>query len=306
MTVFIDRTYDVTEESGHFYITADDEIIRNYAYPTSRQARRTAERFTASNTLWKGVFEIEGRIAEALADQPWPYGSTCVNQGTDTDPTWLLTEPYRNDDDAVRIVNPDPTGRVQITVYTRDLYETACRIAGFEPDDDDHIKHDYHECKHGHYVPDDTTPENAVKIRLGFRRSIGLAIEHGNELRERADRLEAAGLLLDTYTRDQYKAACQVMGIEPLTDGRVMLTVTVDVVKDMGIELVGPNVPMDDVATSLAYRRAMGMDWAMATTDKETPESGDNITTFDEMYWAMATTDKKTPNDVEKNAGDGK
>jgi len=65
MTVFIDRTYDVTEESEHYYITADDEIIRNYAYPTSRQARRTAERFTASNTLWKVVFEIEGPAIEA-------------------------------------------------------------------------------------------------------------------------------------------------------------------------------------------------------------------------------------------------
>jgi hypothetical protein len=270
--MFIDRTYGVSEESGQFYVTADGETIRKYVYPTSRQAQRTADRLTAANTLWKGVFEIEGRIVEGLGDQPWPYGATCVNHGTTTDPKWILTEPYRDDDEAVRIVNPDPTGHVQITVYTRDLYEAACRIAGFEPENDDDIKHAYCECGDGRYISDDVVdPTNVVKIRLGFRRSVGLAIERCIELRKRVDHLEAAGLHLETYTRDQYEAACEVMGIEALTDEQVMLAVTVDVVKDMGIAIIGLDIPMDDINTGLAYRRAMGMGMGMCKNAGDNP-----------------------------------
>jgi hypothetical protein len=270
--MFIDRTYGVTEESGLFYVTADGEPIRNYAYPTSRQARNTAANLTRANALWKGVFAIETRIAEALAGQPWPYGATCVNHGTDADPEWTLTEPYRNDSEATRPVHPDPTGHVQITVYTRDLYETACKVADVKTSTDDDIRNYYISCGHGEYVPVDTEAIEAVRIRLGYRRLIGITIENDNTIRELVGRLDAAGLLLHHYTRDQYTAACEIVGVEALTDDEVKIAMTTDAFRGIGIR-VDSAIPTDTISTNLARRRALGMGDEQDATD-ETAQDG--------------------------------
>lgn len=255
----INHTYDVAEESGTWYVVIDGDITRNIPYRTAKAARRIAEKLLNASNLWGGVFAIETRIAEALKDTPWPYGATCVNHGTDTEPSWLLTEPYRTDDEAVRVVNPDPTGYIQINVYTRDLYETACRIAEVEPDTDESIKDEFCDCGHGQYVPEDIEPAEAVKMRLNYRRSVGIHVEEITEQNERAEALEAAGLMLDHFTRDQYETACQMMGVPALEDGQVMLVVTLDVANDLGIGIIAPDIPHDPITINLAYRRAMGI-----------------------------------------------
>jgi hypothetical protein len=271
-TTVINHTYDVAEESGLWYVVIDDDITRNMSYRTAKAARRIADKLTAACKLWTGVFAIETRIAEALKDEPWPYGATCINHGTDTAPSWVLTEPYRVDDEAVRTVNPDPTGYVQINVYTRSLYETACRIAEIEPDTDESISNEFCDCGHGQYVPEDLDPTEAIKIRLGYRRSMGIQIEETTGQNAHVELLKEADLMIDHYTRAQYTAACAIMGTPVLDDAEAMLVLTLDVVKDLGIGVVAPDIPHDTVTVNLAYRRVMGI--AIENNEKN---SGDDI-----------------------------
>lgn len=253
------HTYGIAEESGTWYVTIDGDITRNGPHRTAKAARRVAEKLTKANALWAGIFAIEIRIAEAFKDTPWPYGITCVNHGTDEDPAWVLTEPYRVDDEAVRAVNPDPTGYVQINVYTRDLYETACQIVGVEPDTDELIKEKFCDCGHGEYISEDIEPAEAVKMRLTYRRSIGISVEQHNAQNESYERLKEAGLLLDQYTRDQYTAACEIAEVPALTDDQVTVVVTIDIANDQGLGIVASKLPHDPASISLAYRRAMGI-----------------------------------------------
>lgn len=257
--MIISHTFGVAEESGTWYITIDGETTRNRTYRTEEIARDVANRLTTTNNLWRTVFQIETSIAEALKDTPWPYGATCVNNGTDTNPKWVLTQPYLTDDKAVKTVNPDPTGYVQITIYTRDLYETACRIIDVEPFPDTTITDEFCDCEHGHYIPDDIDPIDAVKNRLAYRRSIGITIERLAEQNKRAELLEKAGLMLTAFTRDQYAQACEIMGVPVLDDRQVITAVTMDVAEEIGIKIQSPGIPTDFVTTNLAYRRSMGI-----------------------------------------------
>jgi hypothetical protein len=257
-TNVINHTYGVAEESGSWYLLVDGEITRTVAYRTSRAAQRVADKLTATANLWRGVFDIETKVAEALMDESWPYGATCVNHGTVDNPSWLLTEPYRVDEEAVRIVHPDPTGYVQINVYNRDLYEAACRAAGITPDTDETITAELSKCRHSPYVPEDIEPIEAVKIRLAYRRSLGINVETAADRERRVEQLEKAGLVIDRYTRDQYTAACKIMGVDPLDEHQVMLVLAIDVATDMGIGVISPDIPHDPITINLAYRRAMG------------------------------------------------
>jgi len=254
----IDHTYGIAEESGTWYITVDGEISRNITYVTSKSAQRIADKLTTASNLWTGVFAIETKIAQALKNEPWPYGATCVNHGTDTDQEWILTEPYRSDE-VVRLVNPDPTGYVQISVYTRPLYEIACLVADIDPDTDESISAEFCDYGHGQLVPEDANPPEVVKSRLNHRRSIGIHIEKTIEYDARLDLLESAKLMINCYTRLQYASACSIMGTALLEDEQVMLIVLLDVIKGMGMELDIPNVPNDLVTTNLAYSRAAGI-----------------------------------------------
>lgn len=268
----INHTYDIAEESGNWYIIRDGDIIRNVPYRTARDARRIAEDLTKTSTLWTNIFTIETRIAEAFKNTPWPYGATCVNHGTDTEPSWLLTEPYRVDDEAVRVVNPDPTGHVQVNVYTRDLYETACRVVGIEPDTDESISEEYSEEENGRYVPGDIEPIEAVKMRLAYRRAIGIHVEDNLDKHERFEHLKDAGLLGERYTRKEYETACKIMGSPILEDRQVLLVVTLDVASDMGIGVLTTEAPYDSTTINLSYRRAMGI----GCEDREKVTGDDN------------------------------
>jgi hypothetical protein len=267
----VSHTYGVVEESGQWYISVDGEPTRNVSYHTTKAARLVIAELTRASNLWEGIFDIENRIAEAFKDTPWPYGATCVNHGTSSDPEWILTEPYRSGDEAVRTINPDPTGNIQINVYTRDLYESACQIVGIEPETDDTIVEQICDCGHSNPIPRDISPIDAVRMRLAYRRSIGVGVEKMLDQNQRVDRLEAAGLMLDSFTRDQYTAACDIIGVPALPDDKVLLLVwTLDVASDMGVKIVAPDVPHNLATINLAYRRVLGI--RSDVTDEDTTD----------------------------------
>lgn len=257
--MIIKHTYDVAEECGNWHVTRDGEPIRNYVYRAPNLAREAAEKLTTSNNLWCGIFEIEYPVAKALKDATWPYGATCVNEGTDDDPKWILTEPYRAEGKSSRPVNPDPTGYVQISVYDRDLYAEACMIVGVAPATDDDIADEFCDCTHGHLIPDDISPLEAVKIRLAFRRASGILVERMIEQNSHADRLEEAGLMLDEFTRDEYTRACEIMEVTTLTDRQVMMVVTLNIMGEIGVQAMVSGIPNDPVSTALAFRRSLGI-----------------------------------------------
>lgn len=269
--VLTTHEYDVVEESGIWHVTINGEPERSHLYPSEKIARQIAAKLTAADDRWRSIFELETRVAEALKDRPWPYGATCVNNGTDNGPEWTITEPYRADDEAVRTVKPDPTGYVQIGVYTRDLYTEACKSIDVEPATDDHISEHFRVHRHG-YIPDGSEASDAVMIRLSYRRYLGIQVEYVIERNTRADRLEEAGLMLEKFTRDQYERSCEIMGVPVLTDRQVMIAVTMNIANEMGIGVQSPGIPDDDVSASLAYRRSIGI-----TTDQdEAEDEGEN------------------------------
>lgn len=255
----IQHTYDVIEESGSWYVTSDGEPFRNNPYRSPKIARKIAEDLSRINTMWNGVFKIETSIAEAFKNTPWPYGATCVNKGSDTDPEWVLTEPYRDDDEAIRIINPDPTGHVQINIYTRELYETACQIIKIEPISDDEISEKFRGSEPIKYITGSLDPIDFVKVRLAWRRSIGISIEQTNEYEKRAKQLKAANLLIPEYTRDQYERACEIMKVPVLTDEQAMTVVTLSIVEELGFDVQTRNVPDDPITIALAYHRSLGI-----------------------------------------------
>lgn len=258
-TTVIRNTYSVTEESGIWFVVIDGIIFRNVPYCTSKAAQLFVDKLSKTNDLWTGIFEIETRIAEALKDEPWPYGATCINYSNKNESSWLLTEPYRNDDDAVRIVKPDPTGYVQISVYNRELYEKSCIIAGIEPDTDESISEEFCDYGRGQYISEDDTPIDAVRKRLAYRRAIGIKIEESIDETERFERLENAGLMIDAFTREQYTEACSIMGSPELSDRQVRLVVALQNAQQIGIEIITPGIPYDKISIGLACRRAIGM-----------------------------------------------
>jgi len=278
--VTIRHIYDVAEESGNWYVTRDGDPIRNYVFRAQGEARRTADRLATSNNLWYRIFEIEYPIAVALRDTPWPYGATCTNTGTPDNPEWTLTEPYRHEEEVTRIIHPDPTGYVQLSVHTRDVYERACMIAGIKPDTDDKIAEEFGECEHGHHIPDDIEPIEAVKIRLAYRRSAGIMIEYVIDQNRRADLIQAAGLMLDRYDREQYEKACEIMDTPVLTDRQVGVVVTMHFAGSFGINVTSPDVPTDYVTCSLAQRRALGI--AAEQGAKADMDTGDEPNTGDD------------------------
>lgn len=276
--MIVRHIYDVVEESGSWHVTRDGEPIRNYVYRASGLARDAAARLATANNLWVTIFEIETPLAATLSDTPWPFGATCTNTGTPDKPEWTLTEPYRDDEDATRIIHPDPTGYVQVMVYTRDVYERACMILRIEPADDDDIAEEFCDIAHGHTIPDDIDPFEAVKIRLAYRRSSGIMIEHKIEQDRRADQIEAAGLMIDTYTRDQYEQACEIMGVPVLSDHQVRMIVTIGIVAELGISVTSPDVPDDYISANLAQRRAIGLARERTQADANADAGGEEST----------------------------
>lgn len=272
--VLTTHEYGVVEESGIWHVTIDDEPERSHFYPSEKIAREIAAKLAAAEARWRSIFELETRVAEAFKDRPWPYGATCVNNGTDNDPEWTVTEPYRADDESVRTVTPDPTGYVQIGVYTRDLYEEACKIIDVEPATDAHISEHFEIHGHG-YIPDGSEPSDAVMIRLSYRRHLGIQVECVVERNTRADRLEESGLLLEAFTRDQYEQACKIMGVPVLTDRQVMIVVTMNIANEMGVGVRAAGLPNDDISTSLAYRRSIGMTMDPDEAEDEGENTGD-------------------------------
>lgn len=269
------HTYFVVEESGMWHVVIDNEIHRNISYRTEDAAQRVVDRLTAANNLWYEVFEIETKIAEAFKDKPWPYGATLVNQGTTENPSWLLTEPYRDDDETSRIVTPDPTGYVQMSIYTRDLYETACATAGIEPDTDETIAKKFDAADDGQYVPDGVEPIDAVKIRLNYRRFVGVEIEMATKYNANLKTLREAGLVDGPYTREQYETACEIMGSPVLDDDQIWVVVTLHALQDIGLDVFSSELPSDTVSVNLAYRRSMGIHVekrAAETTGDDNPQ----------------------------------
>lgn len=273
----IRHTYYVVEEGGMWYVVIDNEIHRNISYRTEVTAQRIVDRLTTVNNLWVEVFTIETKIAEALEGKGWPYGATCVNTGTTEDPIWTLTEPYRDDAEAVRTVTPDPTGHVQINIYDRELYETACSVAGIDPEDDKTVyeKFTTDDDDDNRYIPDDAEPIEAVKARLNYRRFLGATIEKTSDYNHRLGILEEAGLLDGPYSREQYETACGIMGVPPLGDDQVMVVVAMYALRDMGLGVISPGLPNDIVTVNLSYRRAMAIKGIPGAEDDETPEGDD-------------------------------
>jgi hypothetical protein len=258
----IRHTYCVVEEGGMWYVVIDNEIHRNISYRTEGAAQRIVDRLTVINNMWIEVFTIETKIAKALEGKAWPYGATCVNTGTNENPIWILTEPYRDDDEAVRTVTPDPTGYVQINIYNRELYETACSVAGIDLEDDKTLYEKFItvDDDNNRYTPDDVEPIEAVKNHLEYRRFLGIAIEKAADYSKRLDVLKEAGLLDGPYSRGQYEIACGIMGVSPLDDGQVIVIMATHVLRDMGLGVISPGLPNDIITGNLAYRRAVGIE----------------------------------------------
>ena len=259
-----DHTYDVVEECGDYYIAVNDVVNRSLAYPSAEVALRAVENLNAMNELWSQAFKIEKRVAEAFSGREWPYGASCVNRGSESEPEWVLTEVDERgiDEDSVRVVTPDPTGYVQMRAYSRELYEEACGIVRIQPQADEDIFVKFYEHGDGCGTPPDpskVTPLECVEARLAFRRSRGITIERNQEISKRANVLDEAGLMVSEYSREQYEKACEIMAVEPLSDEHVMIATVIDFMGDMGIDVVSPGIPKDRVGVNLAFRRSLGI-----------------------------------------------
>lgn len=248
--------YKVVEESGLWYLSVNGRVARNAPHFHPEHLMENVRNLEREDRLWEELFVLERKVNEAIQPMGWPYGAVCEKHESDEGPLWILTEPYRADEYSIRRVNPDPTGLIPVGVYDRNRYEVACGVLDIAPLSDEQIKPEFSQGGRNYDCEDVLA---AAGVRMAFRRSIGIHVEEMEDLDRRTQILEDAGLLREQFTRDEYETACEIMGVKPLLDSRVLLLVTINAANDHGVCLTTPGLPNDPVSISLAYSRALGI-----------------------------------------------
>jgi hypothetical protein len=102
--------------------------------------------------------------------------------------------------------------------YTREQYETACSVLGATPVSDDDLRRG----SSAVILVPEYTHRHVVYAQLCHGRTVGIKAEDQTADDQIAAALDSAGLLRKRmYTREQYEAACQIAGIDPIADDEV-------------------------------------------------------------------------------------
>lgn len=144
----------------------------------------------------------------------------------------------------------DPTGG-----YSRDQYEHACRLLDIEPMTDEQC--DSYGVEYGVFAPPEYRPDQIMRYTIARYRLRGIGAARKAAAEQAQQAADAIGT--GAYTRDQYETACAAAGIAPLDD-RAARRASDNYLDSTasGVRAVGA-YPTDDVALSLAIRRADGM-----------------------------------------------
>lgn len=259
------RCWDGKVETN-WYIYIDGEKQPSYCYNT----REVAEGQALHQAQMRAIHEL----IEEVIGQERHYGIRVWSEdepGRST-PTWKITDPHRGHEGfafAWYSHTPPP-----VSVYTREQYEAVCEALELEPASDDELGN--YADSYAVYDSMTYTPQQVITGELRRRRLAGIDREEAVREAERLRELAEAGLTeVDSYTREQYERACQILQVPVLSDGGCLALVENDLASlSGGIMVVDPGLPNDKLSEKLAYMRVTAMERTARQSGRRCDECG--------------------------------